>query len=141
MIVKQKDQIKVHYVGTLNNGIVFDSSKDRDPLSFVVGEGKLIPGFENAVVGMGIDEVKNIQIPAEEAYGKVYQELIQKVSKDLLPENLNPEVGQALSSKLPDGNTLDVIVTEVGDDSITIDGNHPLAGQDLNFEITLVEIL
>lgn len=138
--VKANDKIKVHYKGTLSNGEVFDSSEGRDPLEFTVGTGQVIPGFDNGVVGMKIDEEKTIQIPAAEAYGPVNNDLIQKVPKDKLPPEIKPEIGLKLVSKTPEGQEIPLVVTEVTDDSITVDANHPLAGKDLTFKVTLVEI-
>jgi FKBP-type peptidyl-prolyl cis-trans isomerase SlpA len=138
--VKQNDNIKVHYTGKLSNGQVFDSSKEREPLAFKVGEGQIIPGFEKAVVGMELNETKEITIQPDNAYGEVRDDLIQEVPKDSLPDDLKPEVGQQLISKLPDGREVPIIVTEIKDNSIMVDANHPLAGQELNFEIEVVEI-
>ena len=138
--VENGNQVKVHYTGTLEDGTVFDSSIDREPLEFTVGGGQMIPGFDKGVVGMKINEVKNIHIPADEAYGPVVEGLIQEVSKELLPQDLEASVGQTLVSQTPEGQQFNVVVTEVKDDTIIIDGNHPLAGKDLNFEIKMVEI-
>lgn len=137
--VKANDKVKVHYTGKLDDGDVFDTSKDREPLEFTVGEGKLIKGFEDAVLGMEVGQTKSIKIPSDDAYGPVNKELIQTVEKNKLPQDLNPSVGQTLVSKTPDGNSFNVLVTEVTDENITIDANHPLAGKNLSFDITLVE--
>lgn len=139
--VKANDTVKVHYKGTLGDGQVFDNSADRDPLQFTMGEGQLIPGFENAVLGMGVDDVKTVTIPYKEAYGPVKDELLQEVSKEYLPEDLEVEVGMQLVSKQENGAEMVVNVSEIKDDSIIIDANHPLAGKDLTFEIQLIEIL
>jgi FKBP-type peptidyl-prolyl cis-trans isomerase 2 len=138
--VKEKDNISVHYTGTLSNGEVFDSSANRDPLAFTVGAGQMIAGFDNAVVGMELNEKKSVTIPAEEAYGEVKPEMVQKISKEQLPPDLNPQVGQQLASQLPSGEQIVVTVAEVAEDGITIDANHPLAGKDLTFEIEVVSI-
>lgn len=140
--VKSNDTVKVHYKGTLTDGTVFDSSEGREPLEFTMGQGQLIPGFENAVMGMEINQTKSCFIPSAEAYGDVNPEMLQKVSKSQLPEDLQQKaaVGMQLSSRMPDGTEFPVMVTEVNEESITVDANHPLAGKDLNFEITLVEI-
>ncbi len=139
-LVKEKDQVSVHYTGTLENGEVFDSSKERDPLSFTVGAGQMIPGFDNAVKGMKLNEVKKVTIPAGEAYGEPRPELVQEVSKEQLPEGLEPHVGQQLASELSNGQQITVYVTDVKPEKIVVDANHPLAGKDLNFEIEVVKI-
>ncbi len=132
--------VKVHYTGTLNDGTEFDSSSGREPLEFTIGSGQIIPGFDSGVVGMVVNEKKSIKITAAEAYGDVREELIVNVPKSDLPEDINPQVGMTLEVHTEDGQKLPVFVSDVADDSITIDGNHPLAGQELNFEIELVEI-
>jgi FKBP-type peptidyl-prolyl cis-trans isomerase SlpA len=138
--VKEQDNVSVHYTGTLSDGEVFDSSVNREPLSFTVGAGQMIPGFDNAVVGMQVKEKKSVTIPASEAYGEVRPDMVQKISKDQLPPDLNPQVGQQLASQLPSGEQIIVTVAEIGEAEITIDANHPLAGKELTFEIELVEI-
>ncbi len=138
--VKENDVVKVHYTGKLPDGRVFDSSTEREPLQFKVGEGRLIPGFEDAVVGMQEKESKTVTIPHKEAYGDRHDELIQDVSKKQLPENINPEVGMELVSRTKEGQEQVVKVVDVKDEAITIDANHPLAGQDLVFEIEVLDI-
>lgn len=138
---KENDIVRVHYTGRLSDGVVFDSSEGNEPLEFVIGSGMLIPGFEDSVIGMALNESKTINIPADEAYGPVMDEMIQKVPREHLPEDMQPEVGMELVSETPDGHQLIVVVREVGLEHITIDANHPLAGKDLNFDIRLVEIL
>ena len=140
MKVKANDTIKVHYKGTLTNGELFDSSEGREPLEFTVGAGQVIPGFDAAVMDMEVGEAKSFLIPCDDAYGQADERLVQQVGKDMLPPDMQPEVGMMLSSTMPNGQQIPVKVTEVADEHITIDANHPLAGQDLNFEITLVEI-
>jgi FKBP-type peptidyl-prolyl cis-trans isomerase SlpA len=137
---KKDNVVKVHYTGKLDSGQVLDSSKDREPLEFKIGEGKLIPGFENGVVGMKLQESKTIKIPSSEAYGEKKPELMIEVENQQLPENLKPEVGMELVSKSPDGQEQIVKIAEVKDASIVVDANHPLAGQDLTFEVELVDI-
>lgn len=139
-VVKTNSKVSVHYTGRLEDGEVFDSSKDRDPLTFTMGSGQLIKGFENGVMGMKVNESKTVNIPAEEAYGPVKQELIQKVERVMLPKDLDPEVGQKLASQGEQGQQIIVNVVAVDDKAITIDGNHELAGKDLIFEIEVVEI-
>lgn len=138
--VKKDNTVKVHYTGKLEDGKIFDSSVDREPLEFKVGEGKIIPGFEDAVVGMNPGESKEIKIEPDDAYGQVRNDLFEEVNKQQLPEDLEPKVGMELLSKTPDGQELRVRVAEVKDESIVIDANHPLAGEDLYFEIQLVEV-
>ncbi|MFN3342496.1 MAG: peptidylprolyl isomerase [Flavobacteriales bacterium] len=138
---KENDIVRVHYTGRLSDGVVFDSSEGNEPLEFVIGSGMLIPGFEESVIGMALNESKTINIPADEAYGPVMDEMIQKVPREHLPEDMQPEVGMELVSETPDGHQLIVVVREVGLEHITIDANHPLAGKDLSFDIRLVEIL
>lgn len=138
--VKDNNQVKVHYTGTLSDGKVFDSSKDREPLAFTVGQGQMIPGFENAVKGMSLNEKKTVTIPSDEAYGEKKEDMVQKVTKEQLPPDLKPEVDQELASQLPNGQQIVVKVTEVNEDHILIDANHPLAGKDLTFEIEVVDI-
>ncbi len=140
MTAKANDKVKVHYKGTLKTGEVFDSSEGRDPLEFTLGTGQVIPGFDNGIQGMAVNESKTIDIPADEAYGDVKKELIQEVPKSHLPEEIKPEVGMQLMSNTPDGQQIPLIVTEVKDESITVDANHPLAGKDLTFEVTLISI-
>src|SRR5690554_2152041 len=140
-IVQEKSNVSVHYTGTLENGEVFDSSRDRDPLSFTVGEGQMIPGFEKAVKGMKLNEMKKITIAPEEAYGDANPEMIQTIGKNQLPPDMVVQVGQQLASQMPDGQQIVVTVTDVKDDTITIDANHPLAGKTLNFEIEVVKIV
>lgn len=138
--VKEKDTVRVHYTGKLANGDVFDSSVDKDPLEFTMGEGQIIPGFEKGLMDMAVNEKKTVEIPMAEAYGPHSEELIQDVPKAELPVEVKPEVGMQLMSKLPDGREIPLVVTEVADDKITVDANHPLAGKDLVFDLELVEI-
>lgn len=138
--VKKDDTVKVHYTGTLDNGQVFDSSLEREPIEFTVGQGTMIPGFEKGVLEMELNEKKKIAIPSSEAYGEVRQDLFQEIAKSELPDNLEPKVDMGLAAQLPDGTERQLRVAEVKDDSIVVDANHPLAGQNLNFEIEVVEI-
>ena len=138
--VKENDTVRVHYTGKLDDGSVFDSSLEREPLEFTVGQGQLIPGFEQGVKDMAVNEKKTINIPAGEAYGDVRQDLIQEVPKSQLPPDIKPEEGLRLMSKTPQGQDIPLVITEVKDESIVVDANHPLAGKDLTFEIEVVEI-
>ena len=137
--VKDGDTVKVHYTGTLKDGEVFDSSEGREPLEFKLGEGQLIPGFEKAVVGLAKGESTTVDIPSAEAYGEAREDLVITVPKDQLPDDVEPQVGMQLQVNQPDGNAVPVRITEVGDEELTLDANHPLAGKDLSFEIELVE--
>ncbi|TXC75613.1 FKBP-type peptidyl-prolyl cis-trans isomerase [Luteibaculum oceani] len=138
--VKANDTIKVHYTGKLNDGQVFDSSLQRDPLEVTLGQGALIPGFEKGLIDMEVNESKTITIPKEEAYGEVREELFQKVPKSNLPQDMQPEVGMGLVATTQDGGEQQLRIAEVLDNDIVVDANHPLAGQDLTFELKLVEI-
>lgn len=138
--VKKDDTIKVHYKGKLNDGSVFDSSEGKEPLSFKVGSGTVIPGFEEAVVGMKEGDKKTVEIASDNAYGPVREDLIQKVPKSALPESITPEIGMQLVSTQPDGSQIPLIVVEMSEEEITVDANHQLAGKDLVFDLELVEI-
>ena len=138
---KNGDTVNVHYTGKFDDGEVFDTSKERDPLKFTIGEGMVIPGFEKAVIGMSAGESKTIRIPNEEAYGSAREELKFAVEKTKFPENMEPQVGQFLEVHRDDGEIMAVMVAEISDQGVTLDANHPMAGKDLNFDIELVEIL
>jgi len=138
--VKEGDTVKVHYTGRLQDGTVFDTSVGSEPLEFTLGQGQTIPGFEQAVAGMQVGDNKTVTIPVNKAYGPRRDDLILEVSRVELPEDLEPNVGMQLQSIQPDGSALVFTITEVSDTTIKVDGNHPLAGQDLKFDIELVEI-
>lgn len=138
--VKEGDTVKVHYTGTLQDGSVFDSSEDKEPLEFTLGEGQLIPGFEKAVEGMDEGDSTKVTIEKDDAYGEPREDLVITVPKDNLPEDVKPEVGMQLQVNQPDGNAIPVRISEIKEDEITLDANHPLAGEDLTFEIEVVEI-
>lgn len=140
IVVDNEDQVSLHYTGTLSSGEQFDSSEGREPLAFKVGEGQVIPGFDKAVKGMKVDESKKFTIPADEAYGGMKDDLIYDVPKDSIPDELKPHVGQRLVSSLEDGRQIPVTITEITEESIKLDANHPLAGQDLTFDIKIVAI-
>jgi len=135
------DTVRVHYTGKLGSGEVFDSSDGRDPLEFELGAGRVIPGFDEAVVGMAPGDTKDIKIPVNEAYGEKSDDMIVEIDREQLPDGMDPQVGQWLQVGGDDGRVGHVRVAAVADDSITIDGNHPLAGEDLHFTIELVEIV
>lgn len=134
------DTVKVHYKGTLEDGEVFDESRGREPLEFTIGEGQVIPGFEDAVEGMAPGETCEETIKSEDAYGEKRDDLVAKIDRGELPEDMDPEVGQHLQMQQEGGQTLNVVVVDQDDSSITVDANHPLAGHDLNFEIELMDI-
>jgi FKBP-type peptidyl-prolyl cis-trans isomerase 2 len=137
---QEGDTVKVHYTGKLDNGMVFDSSKNRDPLEFKLGAGQVIKGFEKGVIGMQTGESKTIKLSPDEAYGAEREELIAEVKKDEIPDNINPSIGQRLSLRQPDGNAVNVTISDITEKTITLDANHPLAGKTLIFDIELVEI-
>jgi peptidylprolyl isomerase len=138
---KDGDTVKIHYTGRLQDGTVFDSSSDREPLQFNIGSGQVIVGFEEAVTGMAVGEKKTSQIPCDKAYGERNPSMVMVVDKKHVPPEINPEVGQRLQVGAPDGKMLAVTIIEVGDENITLDANPPLAGEDLTFDIELVEIV
>ncbi len=138
--VKEGDTVKVHYTGTLTDGTVFDTSEEREPLEFTLGQGQLIPGFEKAVVGMNVGDSTEVEISSDDAYGESREDLVISVPKDQLPDDVEPQVGMQLQVNQQDGQPIPVRITDVGEENLTLDANHPLAGQDLKFEIELVEI-
>ena len=133
--------VKVHYTGTLQNGEVFDSSVEKEPLEFTLGEGQLIPGFEKAVIGMSIGDSTTINIPSAEAYGDTREDLIIAVPKDQLPKEIEPKVGMQLQVNQENGQPVPVKIAEITDTELKLDANHPLAGEDLTFEIELINVL
>lgn len=137
---KPGDTVKVNYTGKLKDGRVFDTSFDREPIEFKLGEGNIIPGFENAVRGMEPGDQKTITIPADDAYGPHRDEMEVIVERDQFPDEFQPQVGEQLQISQPDGESVIVTVTNVSPESVTLDANHPLAGQDLEFDIQLVDI-
>lgn len=137
---KEGDTVFVHYTGKLDDDTVFDSSRDREPLSFAIGEGKVIPGFEEQVVGMEPGETKTITIDAAEAYGPYREDQVIVVERERLPDEIEPQVGQQLQVQQTDGSTAVVAITDVSDDKVTLDANHPLAGKDLIFDLELVKV-
>ena len=139
-IAKTGDTVRVHYTGKLADGTVFDTSVGSEPLEFTLGQGKVITGFEEAVIGMQVGESKTVTIPVDEAYGPRRDDMIFEVGRDELPTEINPEVGMQLQMNQGDGSITIVTITEVSDTTVKIDANHPLAGQNLTFDIELVEI-
>ena len=138
---KAGDTVRIHYTGKLEDGTRFDSSEGRDPLEFSLGGGQVIPGFDNAVEGMSVGEKKSVTIQPEEAYGPRRDQLIQDVPRDQLPDDMAPAVGMELQARNENGQVMRFAVTAVDDTSITVDGNHPLAGKPLDFDIELVAIV
>ncbi|RJX27766.1 MAG: peptidylprolyl isomerase [Desulfurivibrio sp.] len=137
---KKGDRVKIHYTGKLHDGTVFDSSTGRDPLGFTIGGGQVIPGFEEAVIGMNQGDSKNVTIPVDKAYGPRNEELLMPFPRDQVPPGLNPEVGQKLQLSGPNGEPVLVSVANITDEHIILDANPPLAGEELIFDIELVEI-
>ena len=139
---KQGDTVKVHYTGRLDDGSEFDSSLERQPLEFVIGQGQIIPGFEQAVVGMSQGDTKTVEIAPEQAYGPRHDEAIQEIPKSALPETIQEslQVGMQLQANDPNGRPLMLTVTDIAEENITVYANHPLAGQALIFDLELVEI-
>ena len=138
---KTGDTVKVHYTGKLDDGTVFDTSADREPLQFTIGERQLIPDFEQAIVGMNPGEAKTVQITSENAYGQHHEEMVMVVDRKEFPEDLEPKVDQRLQVQKSDGQAFAVTVTDVSESEVTLDANHPLAGKDLTFDIELTEII
>ncbi|TKB28601.1 peptidylprolyl isomerase [Desulfopila sp. IMCC35006] len=136
---KKGDNVKVHYTGKLADGTVFDSSEGGEPLAFSIGSGQVIQGFEEGVVGMKVGESKTVHIPVEKAYGERKDELVIQAPIEQVPPDLNPELGMRLEMGGVNGEILRVVVVEITETHITLDANPPLAGEDLTFEIELVE--
>ena len=137
---KTGDTVKVHYTGKLEDGTVFDTSNNRDPLQFTIGENQIIPGFEEAVVGMKPGESRTAKIPTDKAYGPHRKEMVMVVNRNQFPADMEPKVDQQLQIRQDDGGRIVVTVTEVSESSVTLDANHPLAGKDMTFDIQLMEI-
>ncbi|MCG2588769.1 FKBP-type peptidyl-prolyl cis-trans isomerase [Rhodohalobacter sulfatireducens] len=137
---KDGDTVKVHYTGTLENGEVFDTSQEREPLEFQLGQGQLIPGFEKAVIGLSEGDSTKVDIPSDEAYGEVRDDLVINVPKEQLPDDVEPKVGMQLQVNQQNGQPIPVRITEIKDEELILDANHPLAGKNLTFEIELLEV-
>jgi peptidylprolyl isomerase len=135
------DTLKVHYTGKLEDGEVFDSSRDGDPLEFVLGAGQLLKDFEGALVGLAEGQSITVCISAENAYGPYREDLLLVFPKDQVPDEVEQVVGETIFIECEDGLTLPLTIKEIGEDTITLDSNHQLAGKDLTFDIELVEIL
>ena len=137
---KTGDTVKVHYTGRLDDDTVFDTSRGKAPLEFTIGEGNLIKGFENGLIGMEVGEKKNLVIPPEEAYGQNDEKLTTKVSRSHLPDSVQPAIGMQLQVKQKDGSIFMVWITGMDEETVTLDANHPLAGKTLNFDVELTDI-
>lgn len=140
-VATKGNKVKVHYTGKLNDGTVFDSSENREPLEFVLGEGNMIQGFDTAVQGMELGSNKSVVIPSGEAYGEKREDMMVDIPIDQVPADIKPEVGMDLSIQNQEGQPMPVKVVNVEPEKITLDANHPLAGEDLTFDIKLIEIV
>jgi FKBP-type peptidyl-prolyl cis-trans isomerase 2 len=139
--VKKGDKVKVHYHGRLNNGETFDKSEGREPLEFEVGSGMVIKGFDEGVTGMKVGDKKTINIPADEAYGPLNPDMMIEMPKDRFPKDMELEPGMPLAMSDGQGQQFQVVVKEIKEDVVLLDANHPLAGQDLTFDLELVDIV
>lgn len=140
MAINKGDTVRVHYTGTLGDGIQFDSSRDRDALEFTVGSHQLIPGFEEAVIGHEPGETIKVSIPPAKAYGEPDQDLVFCVPRSQVPDNIPLKIGTPLQLTSDKGGQMDVTITEVGPEEITLDANHPLCGKELHFEIEILDV-
>lgn len=138
---KNGDCVKIHYTGKLEDDTVFDSSVNRAPLQFTLGEGKIIPGFEKAIIGMNPGESKTVKIPYDEAYGPHRPELIAEIERSRFPEDMKLEVGKEIKLRQPNGRVVAVKIINITEAKVTLDANHPLAGKELSFDIKLVDIV
>ena len=138
--VKEGDNVSVHYTGTLDDGLVFDSSEGKEPLNFTVGAHQVIPGFENGVTGMGLGESKEISVSSDQAYGEYHEELVKVVPREAFPPDVTPSIGMIIEMELPTGEDMSVRIIEIEGDEVTLDANHLLAGETLNFKVRVVGI-
>lgn len=138
--VENGNTVTVHYTGTLNDGTQFDSSRSRDPLGFKVGDGQVIAGFDSAVIGMTEGETKTVTILAEDAYGTRNDEAVQVIDKTRFPDGFRGAIGESVTGQNGDGQNFRATIVEVEENTVTLDFNHPLAGQDLTFEVEIVSI-
>lgn len=137
----QGDTVKVHYTGKLENGTQFDTSQGRDPLEFTIGAGQIIPGFERAVIGMNPGDSKTVVVSPDNAYGPHREDMVLEVDRNQFPPDIDPKVGQQLQIRQENDESTVVTVTEASEASVTLDANHPLAGENLTFDIQLLEIV
>lgn len=140
-MIKKGDKIKIDYTGTLDDGTVFDTSEGKHPLEIEAGSGKVIKGFDDAIMSMEKGEEKSVKIDVKDAYGEYNSELMKKIPKSQLPKDQEPKPGMMLVVKTPTGEQYPVKIAEVSDKEITIDLNHPLAGKNLNFKIKVVDVV
>ncbi|PHR23366.1 MAG: peptidylprolyl isomerase [Hoeflea sp.] len=138
---KSGDTVRINYTGKLTDGTQFDSSEGREPLEFQVGSGQIISGLDREVEGMKVGDKQTVTVPAEEAYGAHDPAKVQQVPRSALPPELEPQEGMQLQAQTPQGGQVALMITSVGEQEITVDANHPLAGKDLVFDIEMVEIL
>ena len=138
---KSGDTVTVHYTGTLEDGTAFDSSEGGEPLEFAIGSGNVIPGFEQAVLGMNPGDSKTVTIPADDAYGPYFEDRVLVVERQQIPSDMPIDIGTQLQIQQEGGTVVPVIITDITESEVTLDANHPLAGEDLTFKITLVAIV
>ena len=138
---KEGDQVKVHYTGKFKNGEIFDSSRDREPLDFTIGAGQLIPSFDKSVRGMQVGETRIVEALPGDAYGPYHDRLVTVVQKKYFPKSITPRLGQQLQTEDEKGRPINVCVTKIDGENVTLDANHPLAGKTLIFEIEMMEIV
>ncbi|MES0863992.1 peptidylprolyl isomerase [Ruegeria sp. SCPT10] len=138
--IKQGDTVRIHYSGTLLDGTVFDRSDGRDPLEFVVGSGQIIPGLDSAMPGLAVGDKKRVEIACVDAYGPINPAMRQEIPREGIPDDIPLDPGAQLQMQTPDGQALPVTIVDANDATVTLDANHPLAGQDLIFEIEVVSI-
>jgi peptidylprolyl isomerase len=137
---KTGDTVRIHYTGSLTDGTQFDSSSGRDPLEFTIGQGHIIPGLEREVAGMEVGQTKTVTVPADDAYGPHHEEAVHEVQREQIPDTIDLAIGVELQATAQNGQVMRLRVVELGDDTVKLDANHPLAGKDLVFEVELVEI-
>ena len=137
---KMNDTVVLHYTGSFTDGEIFDSSLDREPFEFTIGQGMVITGLEKGIVGMNEGELRTLNIPAEEAYGLRRDDLLAVIGRSQMPANIDLKIGIVLQARAPDGGVTSVMVRDVNDENVTLDFNHPLAGKELIFEVNLIKI-
>ena len=137
---KMNDTVVLHYTGSFTDGEIFDSSLDREPFEFTIGQGMVISGLEKGIVGMNEGELRTLNIPAEEAYGLRREDLLAIIGRSQMPANIDLKIGIVLQARAPDGGVTSVMVRDVNDENVTLDFNHPLAGKELIFEVNLIKI-
>jgi FKBP-type peptidyl-prolyl cis-trans isomerase 2 len=138
---KKGDKVQVHYTGTLDDGTTFDSSREREPLEFTLGEEMVVPGFEKGVEGLEVGEIKTIHIEPKEAYGDIREDLFMEIEKKQLPPEITPEIGMKLQAPMKNGQIALLTIIEINEDKLKLDANHDLAGKALNFDIELIGIV